>query len=58
MPELKTPYLRFRKRTICPGCQFWIPWYQGKKGETVYGCRLGMIPYKDNCSLKKLGKDA
>lgn len=32
-------------RELCQqGCREWIPWYQDKKGETVYGCRIGMKP--------------
>lgn len=32
-------------RELCrQGCREWIRWYQDKKGKTVYGCRLGLIP--------------
>ena len=44
MPELKSRYLETHKRDICPSCRFWIPWYRNKRGEKVYGCRLGLIP--------------
>jgi len=36
-------------RELCQqGCKEWIPWYQDRKGKTVYGCRLGLIPEKGN----------
>jgi len=36
-------------RKLCnQGCLEWIPWYQDKKGKTVYGCRIGLIPEKRN----------
>lgn len=35
-------------RELCnQGCREWVPWYQGKKGQTVRGCRLGLIPRRD-----------
>lgn len=36
-------------RELCnQGCRDWVPWYQGKKGKTVYGCRLGLIPRRSS----------
>jgi hypothetical protein len=36
-------------RELCKqGCKDWIPWYKNRKGKTVYGCRLGCIPEKQN----------
>ena len=36
-------------RELCKlGCREWIPWYKNKKGETVYGCRLGLMPRRVN----------
>ena len=35
------------ERELCTqGCRLWVPWYRGRKGKTVYGCRLGRIPEK------------
>jgi len=37
------------ERELCKqGCREWIPWYKNKKGKTVYGCRIGVIPEKNN----------
>lgn len=37
------------KRELCnQGCREWIPWYENRKGKTVYGCRLGVIPRRRN----------
>jgi len=34
-------------RELCKqGCREWVPWYRGRKGKTVYGCRIGRIPEK------------
>lgn len=54
MPETKTTYLQNHQRTICPGCQFWVPWYRNKKGKQVYSCRLGLIPEHGYCRRHNL----
>jgi hypothetical protein len=48
-------------RGLCKqGCEEWIPWYEDKKGETVFGCRIGEIPEKVNgqwvCRQRKATK--
>ena len=38
-----------RGRELCEqGCKEWVPWYRGRKGRMVYGCRIGRVPEKDN----------
>ena len=48
-------------RELCKqGCEEWIPWYEDRKGNTVYGCRLGVIPERRNgqwyCRQRKATK--
>jgi len=45
----KDRYLEEHQRTICPGCLQWVLWYYDKKGKKVFGCELGLIPYRDKC---------
>jgi len=34
-------------RELCrSGCREWVPWYKGRQGRTVYGCRIGRVPEK------------
>lgn len=58
MPKQKSSlaasqYLEDHQRNICPGCSFWVLWYNDKKGKPVYGCQVGLIPYKDKCPARK-----
>ncbi len=44
-PALSSDGLDWDRELCKEGCEEWIPWwYKNKKGETVNGCRLGMIP--------------
>lgn len=47
-PAMRGANLDWNRELCKQGCREWIPWYRGKKGETVYGCRLGVIPEKRN----------
>ena len=46
-------YLEEHQRDICPSCRSWVPWYKDKKGKAVYGCQVGLIPYRDECPARK-----
>lgn len=46
MPESQTVYLENHQRIICPGCLFWVTWYNGKNRNEVKGCLWGVIPEK------------
>jgi len=36
-------------RELCrEGCGEWIPWYKNRRGKTVNGCRIGVIPERRN----------
>jgi len=36
-------------RELCnQGCLEWIPWYKNRHGKIVNGCRLGVIPRRNN----------
>lgn len=50
---LKTAYQKDHQRNICSGCGFWVPWYTDKKGKKVFGCQIGLIPYRDECRARK-----
>lgn len=53
MPEFKSQYLKTHTRDICSGCAHWVLWYHDKKGNKVFGCELGEIPYRDECQSFK-----
>ena len=49
----KKEYLGQHQRTICKGCRHWVLWYLNKKGKKVFGCEIGKIPYRDECTARK-----
>ena len=45
---MRATHLDWEREFCKQGCKEWIPWYQNKRGQAVYGCRLGAIPEKSN----------
>jgi len=45
----KRVYLKEYTRDLCRDCKFWVPWHYDRKGKKVFGCKLGEIPYQNEC---------
>ncbi len=54
---LRATHLDWDRELCKMGCSEWVRWYRDRKGEAVYGCRIGEIPEKrDGCRQRKATK--